>query len=82
MISHLKKQQQAFKNDEKGRTVSCVAVGHLRDELQADVKDLKQRKKIWADVEIIIENNSNVRAKQTDIRGEIMRVWEWVGPDA
>lgn len=80
-IDRLKQQLVAYREDERGRTLPCVAVGHLRDELQPNVKDLKARKRVWADVEKIVENNSNVRSKQTDIRGEIMRVWEWVGAD-
>lgn len=73
---------QLYKEDERGRTTACVAVVHLRDELLPTMPDLKARKQAWEDVVHIVESNSNVRAKLMDIRGEIMRVWEWVGADA
>lgn len=81
VIVSLKSQIQRSKQDERGLTMSCVAVGHLRDELQHDVLDLKKRKKVWKDVQKIVESNVNVRSKQTDVRGEIMKVWEWIGPE-
>lgn len=42
---------------------------------------LEETKKVWEKVQKIVESNGNVRSKQTDIRGEIMKVWEWIGPD-
>lgn len=80
-IVRLKQQLDLSKEDERGRTLACVAVGFLRDELQQDVADLRKRKKVWEQVQKIVESNGNVRSKQTDIRGEIMKVWEWIGPD-
>lgn len=82
VVEKLKDQLRLSREDERGRTLTCVAAGHLRDELQKDVLDLKTRKKVWDDVQTIIESNTNIRSKQTDIRGEIMRVWEWVGPES
>lgn len=80
-IALLKLQLRRSKQDERGRTLACIAAGHLRDELQPDVLDLQKRKRVWEGVTKIVEGDENVRAKQTDIRGEIMKVWEWVGPE-
>lgn len=78
-IAKLKKQRVAAEQDERGLTMRCVAVAQLRDEIQEDVTSLETRKRVWADVVVLVETNTNVRARQTDIYGEIMRVWEWVG---
>lgn len=78
-IARLKKQRVLAQEDERGLTMRCVAVPQLRDEIQADVTSLETRKRVWADVERLVETNSNIRARQADIYGEIMRVWEWVG---
>lgn len=78
-ITRLKTQRTLALEDPKGRTLRCVPVPQLRDEIQAEVASLDTRKRVWGDVERLVETNSNVRARQTDIEGEIMRVWEWVG---
>lgn len=78
-IARLKAQRTAANEDTRGLTMRCVPVPQLRDEIQPEVASLDTRKRVWADVERLVETNSNVRARQTDIEGEIMRVWEWVG---
>lgn len=78
-IARLKAQRTAADADESGRTMRVVPVPQLRDEVQADVTSLETRKRVWRDVELLVETNSNVRARQSEVEGEIMRVWEWVG---
>lgn len=78
-IARLKAQRAQALADERGRTPRAVPVPHLRDEIQSDVKQLAARKRTWRDVEVQVETNANVRARQSEVDGEIMRVWEWVG---
>lgn len=78
-LERLKSQRRIAQADSEGRTLQCVAVPQLRDEILADVANLETRKKVWARVERQVESNANIRARQTEINGEIMRVWEWVG---
>ncbi|KAI8605695.1 Man1-Src1p-C-terminal domain-containing protein [Dissophora ornata] len=53
---------------------------HLRDALLADVHSAARRQEIWDKVQAIIERNSNVRTSSQEVRGELHKVWEWVGP--
>jgi len=52
---------------------------HLRDLLLADVHSPARRQEIWTKVENVVERNSNVRASSREVRGELHRVWEWIG---
>lgn len=52
---------------------------HLRDALLANVHSPTERQEIWAQVEKIVEKNSNVRVGSQEVRGEPHRTWEWVG---
>lgn len=78
-IARLKEQRKAAIADDRGRTPRSVPVPQLRDEVQPEVICLDTRKKVWKDVEVLVETNANVRARQSEVDGEIMRVWEWVG---
>lgn len=78
-IARLKEQRKAAIADDRGRTPRSVPVPQLRDEVQPEVISLDTRKKVWKDVEVLVETNANVRARQSEVDGEIMRVWEWVG---
>lgn len=53
---------------------------HLRDALLADVHSSVRRQEIWDKVQAVVERNANVRASSQEVRGELYRVWEWVGP--
>ncbi|KAK3816325.1 MAG: Man1-Src1p-C-terminal domain-containing protein [Benniella sp.] len=53
---------------------------HLRDALLADVHSSARRQEIWDKVQAVVERNANVRASSQEVRGELYRVWEWVGP--
>ncbi|KAI1320443.1 inner nuclear membrane protein enriched at telomere/subtelomere region [Mortierella claussenii] len=52
---------------------------HLRDALLADVHSPARRQEIWNKVQAVVERNSNVRTDTQEVRGELHRVWEWVG---
>ncbi|KAJ2781201.1 inner nuclear membrane protein enriched at telomere/subtelomere region [Coemansia javaensis] len=42
--------------------------------------DPRARSSVWERVRRVVERNANVRCRTTTVRGEPMRVWEWIGP--
>ncbi|KAI8869640.1 hypothetical protein GQ42DRAFT_163282 [Ramicandelaber brevisporus] len=58
---------------------NALATVHLRDELMRDEWNMARRERIWERVTRIVEANSNVRPSSTTVKGDIYRVWEWVG---
>ncbi|KAG0250830.1 inner nuclear membrane protein enriched at telomere/subtelomere region [Mortierella polycephala] len=52
---------------------------HLRDALLADVYSPARRNELWEKVSAIVDMNASVRVSAQEVRGEIHRVWEWVG---
>ncbi|KAF9112262.1 inner nuclear membrane protein enriched at telomere/subtelomere region [Mortierella sp. AM989] len=51
----------------------------LRDALLADMNSPARRQEIWNKVEAVVERNSNVRTSSQEVRGELHKVWEWIG---
>ncbi|KAF9185251.1 inner nuclear membrane protein enriched at telomere/subtelomere region [Haplosporangium sp. Z 11] len=52
---------------------------HLRDALLLNIHTAARRQAIWDKVQDIVERNSNVRTSSQEVRGELHKVWEWVG---
>ncbi|KAF9103026.1 inner nuclear membrane protein enriched at telomere/subtelomere region [Mortierella sp. GBA35] len=52
---------------------------HLRDALLTDIHSHVRRQEIWEKVSLIVDRNANVRVSAQEVRGEIHRVWEWIG---
>ena len=65
----------AFKHPEQ----PFIAVAHLRDQVLQHELNPKTRKHLWEGVEKVVEQNSNIRAGEKEVQGEIMRVWTWIG---
>ncbi|KAJ1784220.1 hypothetical protein LPJ59_006402, partial [Coemansia sp. RSA 2399] len=42
--------------------------------------DPRARTGVWERVRKVVERSANVRCRTTAVRGEPMRVWEWIGP--
>ncbi|KAJ2719614.1 hypothetical protein GGI07_005112 [Coemansia sp. Benny D115] len=42
--------------------------------------DPRARASVWERVRQVVERSANVRCRTTAVRGEPMRVWEWIGP--
>ena len=59
-----------------------VPLSHLRDHLLADVHQSKTRNRLWRKVAKVVEENSNVRTRQAQKKGEYLRVWQWVGVES
>ncbi|KNZ47272.1 hypothetical protein VP01_655g9 [Puccinia sorghi] len=56
-----------------------LASAQLRDLILSYDHSPINRQKVWKKVEKIVEGNSNVRTKVSEIRGESIKVWEWIG---
>ncbi|KAK9449732.1 Man1-Src1p-C-terminal domain-containing protein [Limtongia smithiae] len=80
-LSVLYEQQVQSDGDITGRTQRFVVVAQLKDRLlaHAHVDDAGERRRVWGDVQGKIEANANVRSRQMELHGEIMRIWEWIG---
>ena len=58
---------------------AAVAVVQMRDQVLQHEFDPERRKRIWQGVQSIVECNSNVRAANREVRGEVLRCWTWIG---
>lgn len=56
-----------------------IAIAHLRDQVLQHEFNPERRRKLWDGVQKIVEMNSNVRAGEREISGEVMRTWTWIG---
>ncbi|KAG0055186.1 inner nuclear membrane protein enriched at telomere/subtelomere region [Gryganskiella cystojenkinii] len=52
---------------------------HLRDALLSGIHSALRRQELWDKVSMIVDQNANVRVSTQEVRGEMHRVWEWVG---
>ncbi|KAF9217526.1 inner nuclear membrane protein enriched at telomere/subtelomere region [Podila verticillata] len=79
VLSKLSTQAHYYYVDPVLHTDPFLPQLHLRDALLANVHSPTERQEIWAQVEKIVEKNSNVRVASQEVRGEPHRTWEWVG---
>lgn len=59
-----------------------IGIVQLRDQVLQHEFNPEKRRKLWDGVQKVVEMNSNVRAGQTEISGEVMMVWTWIGGEA
>ncbi|TBT97924.1 putative Man1/Src1p histone-binding protein, partial [Hamiltosporidium magnivora] len=64
---------QVLHNSKDKSVISCVALTQLKDYF--GIED-----DVWVEVVGKIRRNSNVRENMSVVKGEEMRVWEWIGP--
>jgi hypothetical protein len=81
VFARLKEQKRLAETDTNGLTVKFVPVPYLLSHLLVAEQPPHTAKynRVKSAVERIVESNPLVRAKQNNVDGEIMRVWEWVG---
>ncbi len=80
VFARLKEQKRLAETDSNGLTVKFVPVPYLLSELLAGQQPHTAKyNRVRSAVERVVESNPLVRAKQHNVEGEIMRVWEWVG---
>ncbi|KAG5356511.1 Inner nuclear membrane protein [Yarrowia sp. C11] len=59
--------------------VRFLPVPQLRDDLLEDSTTSKRQASLWRKVAEAVEQNANVDSQTKEVRGEVTRVWEWVG---
>ncbi|KAK9328994.1 Man1-Src1p-C-terminal domain-containing protein [Lipomyces starkeyi] len=78
-MSILSEQQTRSDSDHSGNTPRYVIMSQLKDNLLFDTYDAAERRRVWGSVQKLVEANTNVRSRQMEVHGEIMRIWEWIG---
>ncbi|KAK9371966.1 Man1-Src1p-C-terminal domain-containing protein [Lipomyces chichibuensis] len=78
-VSILSEQQSRSDSDPSGTTPRYVIMSQLKDNLLVDTYDAADRRRVWGSVQKLVEANTNVRSRQMEVHGEIMRIWEWIG---
>ncbi|KAK9353970.1 Man1-Src1p-C-terminal domain-containing protein [Lipomyces doorenjongii] len=78
-MSVLSEQQTRSDSDHSGNTPRYVIMSQLKDNLLVDTYDAAERRRVWGSVQKLVEANTNVRSRQMEVHGEIMRIWEWIG---
>ncbi|KAF8424928.1 Man1-Src1p-C-terminal domain-containing protein [Tirmania nivea] len=58
---------------------AAVPVVQMRDQVLRHEFNPERRQEVWMGVQGVVEHNSNVRAMSREIRGEVFRVWMWIG---
>ncbi|CAI4652130.1 Src1p [Saccharomyces cerevisiae P283] len=72
---------QKIKSMSDPKENAYLSIVQLRDIFLSDIVDLKYKNQLWSEVVKYLEhNNSNIKSNLTEIRGEIMKCWEWIGP--
>lgn len=59
-----------------------VPLSHLRDHILSEEHKAGTRNRLWKKVAKVVEENSNVRTRQAQKKGEWLRVWQWVGVES
>lgn len=74
-------QEQAYQHavDPVLHPDDFVPLSHLRDHILSEEHNGKTRNRLWKKVAKVVEENSNVRTRQAQKKGEWLRVWQWVG---
>ena len=78
-LDMLRDQEYAHHTDPVRAPYSFIAPVNLRDHILKDIHSLAERRRIWSQVERIVEANSNVRANAEEVNGDEIVVWRWVG---
>ncbi|KAI5838346.1 Man1-Src1p-C-terminal domain-containing protein [Morchella snyderi] len=71
--------QQLAQHATHNPTEPWIGAVQLRDQVLQHEFNPQRRKRLWDGVQKIVEMNSNVRAGEREISGEVMRVWTWIG---
>ncbi|PWN47573.1 hypothetical protein IE53DRAFT_243505 [Violaceomyces palustris] len=78
-LERLQEQEYSHAVDPITTPEPFLPTSHLRDHVLRTEESSRTRKRLWNKVSAIVEENSNVRTRQAQSRGEWLRVWEWVG---
>ncbi|TFK42618.1 Man1-Src1p-C-terminal domain-containing protein [Crucibulum laeve] len=79
-LGTLRNQEIAHYTDPVTAPQPYLSSLQLRDLILQDEHSIPTRRRLWDQVERIVEGNANVRANLEEIEGgDEMRVWRWVG---
>ncbi|CDR98645.1 related to SRC1-involved in sister chromatid segregation [Sporisorium scitamineum] len=78
-LEKLQEQEYLHGRDPVLHPDDFVPLSHLRDHVLSEVHHAGTRNRLWKKVAKVVEENSNVRTRQAQKRGEWLRVWQWVG---
>lgn len=76
--------QAALSADTSGDKEGWLSIGQLRDDVLRSELSGGERERAWRRVKDVVEGNANVRVgvREDPRSGEVVRVWEWIGPVA
>lgn len=79
-LDALRSQLIAYNADPTSVNAPYLPPAQLRDWVLQNEHSVSARKRLWKQVERVVESNANVRANVEEVEGgEETRVWKWVG---
>ena len=79
-LDTLRQQELAYHTDPVTAPQPYLSSLQLRDLILQDEHLIPTRRRLWDQVERVVEGNANVRANLEEVYGgDEMRVWRWVG---
>lgn len=79
-LNSLRNQEIAHHTDPITAPQPFLSSLQLRDLVLQDEHSIPVRKRLWDQVEHVVEENANVRVNLREVQGgDEMRVWRWVG---
>lgn len=79
-LDTLRNQELAHHTDPVTAPQPYLSSLQLRDLMLQDEHSISARRRVWDQVERVVEGNANVRANLEEVQGgDELRVWRWVG---
>jgi hypothetical protein len=79
-LDTLRNQEMAHHTDPVTAPQPYLSSLQLRDLILQDEHSISLRRRLWDQVERVVEGNANVRANLEEVQGgDELRVWRWVG---
>ncbi|KAH7096109.1 Man1-Src1p-C-terminal domain-containing protein [Auriculariales sp. MPI-PUGE-AT-0066] len=79
-LDTLRNQEVGYNADPASVRAPYLSPAQLRDWVLQDEHSVSARKRLWKQVERVVEGNANVRTNVEEVDGgEETRVWKWVG---
>ncbi|KIS71773.1 uncharacterized protein UMAG_00208 [Mycosarcoma maydis] len=80
-LEKLQEQEYLHGRDPVLHPDDFIPLSHLRDDILREEHHSAARSRLWKKVAKVVEENSNVRTRQAQKKGEWLRVWQWIGMD-
>lgn len=80
VLDNLRQQEMEHYTDPVRTPQPYLSSLQLRDHILQDEHSISHRRRIWDQVERVVEGNANVRVNLEEVgSGDELRVWRWVG---